>query len=188
MHLPNESVVNGLIQQMQSKLLSWVAVREHGDLELQQKFQRSFAEKVAQISPQDWEFWQQSAPEKAEAILAFGDWQDWQSRWQSLLQQAQAQNWQSDERYIEAYVNQALQKGQGAYKIRQTLQQRTSRSDLIEAYLDLEASGWIALAQQVLEKKYGDARKPSSRNEQAKRMRFLQSRGFTSEQIWKSFD
>ncbi len=181
-------MIDSLIQQIQSKLLSWLAVREHGDLELKQKFQRSFAEKIAQISTQDWRFWQQKCPEKAEEILAFGDWQDWQCWWQWLLPQAQAQNWQSDERYIEAYVNQALQKGQGPYKIRQTLQQRTSRSDLIEAYLDLEASDWIALAQQVLEKKYGDARKPSSHNEQAKRMRFLQSRGFTSEQIWKSFD
>ena len=185
-----ESEIPQLIQQMQRKLLSWLAVREHGDLELKQKFQRSFAEKIAHLTQQDWGNWQKISPENskmAESILALGAWQDWQSWWPWLLEQAQAENWQSDERYVEAYVHQALQKGQGPNKIRQTLQQRTSRSDLIEAYLALEDADWIDLARQALIKKYGDAQKPTQRNEQAKRMRFLQSRGFTSEQIWKSF-
>jgi len=186
MSISDEASVAKLVQAMQQKMLSWLAMREHGDLELAQKFQRSFADKIAQISMQGWDFWQKSYPENADAVLSFGDWQDWRSWWQWMLQQAQAQNWQSDERYIEAYVTQALQKGQGPYKIRHILQQRSSRSDLIAAYLDLELSDWVTLARQVLEKKYGQV--AINRNEQAKQMRFLQSRGFTHEQIWKCFD
>ncbi|WP_269471162.1 RecX family transcriptional regulator [Thiomicrorhabdus aquaedulcis] len=36
-------------------------------------------------------------------------------------------------------------------------------------------------------KKYGATTKPKEPKEQAKRMRFLQSRGFTGQAVWKAF-
>ncbi len=182
------SPIDGLIQQMQNKLLAWLAIREHGDLELRQKFLRSFEPQIAALNEQDWENWQNS-PQNAEAaaeILSLGDWRSAESWWQWVLQKAQAENWQSDDRYIESFVRQAMEKGQGPYKIRHTLQQRSSRQDLIDAYLEMDEADWIELAKAVLQKKYGDS-SPQNRNEQAKRMRFLQSRGFSQNQIWQCF-
>lgn len=103
-----------------------------------------------------------------------------------VVLKCQENNSLSDERYIESYVRNALKKGQGFYKIKQSLQQKTDEEDLIVAYLDIGDTEWNLLAKQVLQKKYGDDFKQSTPKEQAKQMRFLQSRGFSQEQIWAS--
>ncbi|MDX1352056.1 MAG: RecX family transcriptional regulator [Thiomicrorhabdus sp.] len=104
-----------------------------------------------------------------------------------VLTLCQENNWQSDERYIEQAVRNYVDKGHGPQKIKQKLQQATNRSDLISAALDWDESDWVGLAQQALQKKYGDCQKPTEQKEQAKRMRFLQSRGFAPSTIWKAF-
>lgn len=147
-----------LTPQVESRALMLLAMREHGDLELINKLYQKFPELKASTGG-----------------VIF------------VLQKCQEQGWQSDERYVESYVRMALDKGQGLHKIRQTLQSRTSRMDLVNAALGLDESEWIDLARQALEKKYNDTAKPAARNEQAKRMRFLQSRGFTQSQIYKAF-
>jgi len=105
-----------------------------------------------------------------------------------VLDKCVENNWLSDERYIETYVRQAMEKGQGPYKIRQTLRQRTHRDDLIDAYLAMDDSDWADLAKDALLKKYGAPVHSLERKEQARRMRFLQSRGFSQSQIWKAFN
>lgn len=148
-----------LAQQVESRAVYLLSMREHGRKELANKLIQKFSE-----------------VENHPGLVDF------------VLDKCVENNWLSDERYIEAYVRQSMKKGQGPYKIRQTLRQRTSREDLVEAYLAMEDSDWVDLAKEVLQKKYGESSGSLERKEQAKRMRFLQSRGFSQSQIWKAFN
>lgn len=174
-----------LRHQLLQRALAWLAVREHGDKELLQKWQKHFNEALQTLSEADWQAYQLAYPKESEAFLA-----EYEPNAQGLLQSALAEcrkeNWQSDERYVESFVNGAMRKGQGPNKIRQTLQQRTSRQDLVSEALAIDDEIWRELITEVLEKKYGEAVLPKDRKEQARRMRFLQSRGFSQEQIWRT--
>lgn len=165
----NETAQTALRHQIEARAVSLLALREHGDKELKQKLLKKFPASEAMFAKYQLD-------ESALKVLIF-----------EVVEHCQAQNWQSDERFVEQMVNSLRNKGQGAMKIRQKLQQATSRSDLIDAFLDIDADDWLAQARAALEKKYGNCDKPKERNEQAKRMRFLQSRGFNSDVIWKAF-
>lgn len=85
----------------------------------------------------------------------------------------------SEERYAEARARQ-LSRKYGAAKIRQDLQAKGVPDELIERYAS--PSDELDKARAILERKY---RAPATtREEKAKRMRFLQSRGFSNEIIF----
>jgi len=78
-------------------------------------------------------------------------------------------------------------RGYGPLKIKLELKQRGISSDLIAAYLEFNDEIWLETACQAYEKKFG-GKLLDSTNERAKRIRFLQSRGFTGDIIQKTFD
>jgi len=135
-----------------------LAMREHGAKELKAKLEQKFPEA-------------QSQPGLVEKAVEF----------------CQQQNWQSDARYIESYVRQAIEKGQGALKIRQALMRASDDTLLIANSLALGDDVWIEVARALLDKKYGETAKPAEPKEQARRLRFLQSRGFSASQCYKAF-
>lgn len=106
------------------------------------------------------------------------------SQIQLILQEFSQQGWQSESRFCEALIRSLVNKGQGELVIRQELKQRgvTDKNlfdDLLQEY------DWFALAQQVRAKKFGSALPlPTDKKEQARQCRFLQYRGFNSEQCW----
>ena len=158
-----------LSKRIEAKAVALLAMREHGSKELQQKLLKKFPETPELLS----EYSEQ--PGLVKRLV------------NDVLRTCQENNWQSDERYLEQAVRNYVDKGHGPQKIRQKLQQTCYDSDLISAALDWDESDWAELAQSVLEKKYGDTKKPTEQKEQAKRMRFLQSRGFAPSTIWKAF-
>lgn len=160
---------NQLRQQIESRAVMLLAIREHGAKELKTKLIKKFPETESMLS-------ETQEPAGLVKILV-----------EEVIESCQENNWQSDERYIEQAVRSLMEKGQGPMKIRQKCQQACQNSTLIEAYLEFESVEWLEMAKNVMLKKYGDLTKPASRNEQAKRMRFLQGRGFSSEVIWKVY-
>lgn len=89
---------------------------------------------------------------------------------------------QSDERYIEAYVTSRIGKGFGPLRISSELRQRGVDSVLISACLGGQSAQWCEHASAARAKRFGlDV--PKGRREQLKQMRFLEYRGFTSDQI-----
>jgi regulatory protein len=92
------------------------------------------------------------------------------------------EDWQSDTRFAEAFIRQRLRDGYGPVRISQELRQRgIDHTDMDAAVADL-AGSWDELLAQVYAKKYPeDSRMP--RNEWAKRVRFLQQRGFSFDLI-----
>jgi len=90
--------------------------------------------------------------------------------------------WQSDERFVEAFIRVRGERGYGPVRIRAELRERGIDEALIATHLDARDSSWLRRVQTVCVKRYGAA-PPADFNEKAKRMRFLQTRGFTAEQI-----
>ncbi len=92
---------------------------------------------------------------------------------------------QSDERYTESYVHMRRNRGYGPLKIKLELQQRGVSSELVEAYVEFNDKIWLETARLAYEKKFAGKLLETAK-ERAKRMRFLQSRGFTGDIIQKT--
>jgi regulatory protein len=93
-----------------------------------------------------------------------------------------AQNWQSDVRYAESYSRTRLEKGYGVAAVRYELQQRGISPAIIDDTLHTLNPDGLAILARVYLKKY-PAEPLITRNEWAKRSRFLLQRGFTPDLI-----
>jgi regulatory protein len=98
---------------------------------------------------------------------------------EALLDSLEQKKQLSDERFA-AERARVLARKFGAARIRQDLKAKGIEADLVGR---VSAEGELERARAILERKY---REPAAtREERAKRMRFLQSRGFPSEIIFK---
>ena len=88
----------------------------------------------------------------------------------------------SDERFTEAFVHSRLTRGSGPRKIAAELQQRGIEESLVSQFLDERDSRWYEKASEARQKRFGPAL-PDDYKEKARQMRFLQQRGFSSEQV-----
>lgn len=102
-----------------------------------------------------------------------------------LLDDLQARGWLSDARYAEQMVN-ARQSRYGSRKIAFELREKGVAEELINATLANVHDTELERARAVWERKFGQI--PASAREQAKQIRFLQSRGFAWEVIRKILD
>ena len=99
-----------------------------------------------------------------------------------VIKEFQEANLQSDERYSQALVRGAYNKGKGPAFIRRTLQQNNVEPVSVDAYMLEERFDWYELAKQVRQKQFGETQSTDF-NEQQKQKRFLYYRGFDDEQI-----
>lgn len=106
---------------------------------------------------------------------------------EEALDQLMARELQSDERFTEAFVQSRYQRGHGPCKIRLELSQKGVHDALVDQIINQAVFDWFDLARSVYRKKYRD-RVCSDYQERAKRSRFLQQRGFSSEQIQCAID
>jgi regulatory protein len=93
-----------------------------------------------------------------------------------------AENLLSNTRFAEAFVHARIQRGSGPQKIRAELRERGIADGLIDSSLEAHADSWRELARAVREKRFGNGQ-PADFRERSRQMRFLQQRGFSSEQI-----
>ncbi len=89
---------------------------------------------------------------------------------------------QSDQRYVDAFIQSRIHQGKGPVKVRAELRERGIRESLIDSALVEAGQDWYALAREVWVKKFG-LDQPAGFKEKARQMRFLQSRGFDVGQI-----
>jgi regulatory protein len=89
---------------------------------------------------------------------------------------------QSDDRYAGSFVQSRINQGKGPVRIRQELKERGLRSSAVDVALHEAEQDWFELARQVRVRKFGE-NLPAEFAEKARQMRFLQYRGFDSEQI-----
>ncbi len=103
-----------------------------------------------------------------------------------LLDQLAEEGWQSDQRFCENLFETRRNNGYGPIRIRAELEQHRIDPGLIDEVTAQSADEWLERLEQLYRKKY---REPviDSAKERAKRSRFLNQRGFSSEQIQKLF-
>ena len=88
----------------------------------------------------------------------------------------------SDDRFTEAFVRYRRNNGYGPRRIQIELRERGVSEKIQSTYLDSGDPQWFEQAAQVQSKRFGDGL-PEDFKERARRARFLQYRGFTSDHI-----
>ena len=93
---------------------------------------------------------------------------------------------QDDARYAEAYTRSRVAKGYGPLRISRELGERGLAEELVRQVFTAMDPDWGEHIRAVRQKKFG-LQAPMDFREQARQSRFLQYRGFTSEQIRREF-
>lgn len=141
--------------------MDYLARREHAFQELITKLERKF---TARAETRD----ETSAEQQSEVVHEL------------IVEQVTllaSENLQSDQRYVESFINGRRSQGKGPLRIQRELEQRGVSAALIEEHLDHEAAIWQDLAEQVYMRKFGRGRE-LDHTDKAKRLRFMQYRGF----------
>lgn len=102
-----------------------------------------------------------------------------------ILEEFANKGWQSNARFAESYIRSRVHKGFGPVKIQFELRERgidAGINCLVE-----EMPDWDALLSELHQKKYGNE-VPTEMKERAKRIRFFQHKGFTSDMIRQLFN
>ncbi len=103
-----------------------------------------------------------------------------------VLEGLRARRLQSDSRYAESLVNSRAGRGQGPVRILRELAAQGVDDAVAEEALAGAGQDFFALAADVRRRRFGEAA-PSAWKERARQMRFLEYRGFTSDQIRAAF-
>jgi len=91
------------------------------------------------------------------------------------------ENLQSDERFAENFVLYRASLGFGFIHVRQDMRRRGLSDVQITVAFDCAELDWVALAKEVYRKKYGEI-PPADIKEKAKRVRYMQYRGFSTDE------
>jgi len=105
----------------------------------------------------------------------------------AVLADLKARNLLSDERFTEALINSRRERGFGPLRVRQDLQAKGVAQDLIDRWVDADDPSWLETLRRVWRKKFA-GQPPSAYKEWARQARYLQTRGFSAEQIRKVID
>jgi len=100
----------------------------------------------------------------------------------TVLDKLGKKNWVSDERFATNYVHHHARRGQGPVRIRANLRQQGITDSEIQQKIAGGEQDWNGIAVEVRRRKFG-AELPRTAAERAKQARFLQYRGFNSDQI-----
>ncbi len=102
---------------------------------------------------------------------------------EQTIVELQQGDWLSDERFAEAYVRMRQLKGFGPIRIAIELNERGVKEEIVEAFLDVRDESWQHTLLQQYRKKYKN-KAIENYSEKAKRIRFLQYRGFALDAIY----
>ena len=99
-----------------------------------------------------------------------------------VVKELASQNLVSDIRFIESLLSSLQRRGFGPRRARQELRSKAVADEQVDEWVDEGDMEWTEVAQRAYQKKYrGDP--PSDYNTWSKQARFMQGRGFTTEQI-----
>jgi len=105
----------------------------------------------------------------------------------AVLDALLTQGLQSDARFVESFVRSYTNRGLGPLRIAEMLRTKGVEETLIREQLPRDEDYWRTHLQAVWQKKY-HGELPKNRNEKARQLRFLQSRGFAVGMIMHLLD
>jgi regulatory protein len=100
----------------------------------------------------------------------------------TVLARLEAKRLVSDDRFVASFVRHHAQRGQGPVRIRAELRQQGIGPEVADTAIEDAEVDWMSQAAAVRRRKFGAAA-PRAAAERAKQSRFLQYRGFSSDQI-----
>ena len=103
---------------------------------------------------------------------------------EQAIVELQQGGWLSDERFAEAYIRMRQKKGFGPVRISREVNERGVKESIVDDYLQADDEGWQQTLEQQYLKKY-KSRSIADYNDKAKRIRFLQYRGFALDVIYQ---
>ncbi|MBE9568649.1 MAG: regulatory protein RecX [Proteobacteria bacterium] len=103
---------------------------------------------------------------------------------EQAIDELQQGGWLSDERFAEAYIRMRQLKGFGPIRIAIELNERGVKESIVEQYLHAGDQTWTETLAQQYQKKYRD-KSITDYNDKAKRIRFLQYRGFPLDAVYR---
>ncbi len=154
-----------------------LARREHSTAELRHKLITRLSRAAGDIDP--------DAEPEADQL---GDGDDENAgvslaeRIEQVLHELTVDGLLSDQRFAEAYVSHCERKGKGPMLVRAELGRRGVSDQHIEHAMNTVQADWTQRAREARQKRFGEAA-PEDFNERARQSRFLQSRGFDSQDI-----
>lgn len=99
-----------------------------------------------------------------------------------VLDELQASEYQSDERFAEIFVRSRLNAGDGPFKIKIALRGKGVCDSVALAVIDKLSIDWYGQAKRVREKRFGQSH-PHDITEMGKQIRYLQRKGFYQDHI-----
>lgn len=106
---------------------------------------------------------------------------------QAFVRALQNEGLVSDERFTEAFVRYRMNRGYGPVRIQSELRERDVGETVRACYLDFHDPCWLAQTEQARRKRFGIGL-PKDYKDRTRQARFLQYRGFTTEQIRQTLD
>jgi regulatory protein len=100
----------------------------------------------------------------------------------AVVERLVAERLLSETRFVEQFIRQHAGRGHGPVRIRAELRDRGVPEDEIEAGLEAAGEDWAAVARDARRRRFGLS-PPDDYPGRARQARFLQYRGFSSEQI-----
>ncbi|KPJ67768.1 MAG: hypothetical protein AMJ43_01990 [Coxiella sp. DG_40] len=92
------------------------------------------------------------------------------------------ENLQSDQRFAESYIAMRTKRGYGPLRIAVELRERGINDNIINQFINNNDEQWNIEAMRVREKKFG-IKIPTTLKERVRQSKFLQYRGFNTQQI-----
>ena len=99
---------------------------------------------------------------------------------ETQLQQLVAENLQSDDRFAESFARHRAGRGYGPARVRQEMREKGLADVAIARAFEAAELDWWALAESVFRKKFGEPGNTAVK-EKARRVRFMQYRGFSAD-------
>jgi regulatory protein len=99
---------------------------------------------------------------------------------ESELQKLVEENLQSDDRYAESFARLRALRGYGPARVRQEMREKAIPDAAVSRAFEAAELDWWALAEEAFRKKFGEPGKVEMK-EKARRVRFMQYRGFSSD-------
>ena len=99
---------------------------------------------------------------------------------ETQLQKLVEENLQSDDRYAESFARLRALRGYGPARVRQEMREKSISDAAVARAFEAAALDWWALAEAVFRKKFG-APGQVDLKEKARRIRFMQYRGFSAD-------
>lgn len=100
----------------------------------------------------------------------------------SLLDELAERKWQSDDRFAQIFIRDRVSRGHGPLRVEQELRLRGIASVQISEHITEQQIDWYEQAVELAQRKF-TAKSLHEPKQYAKAYRFLQQRGFSSEQI-----